>query len=514
MGTASLETWSEPITEIQQEFQMSLDYPDIYMCLPDTFVKTYSDEDSTNAYYSWAGFSTTSYEAFKKDEACDLNEHRGSFIKVDPLSMKPFGSDPSRTSYVAADDPGSCPVKKPKPNIVSAGAPEDSASHMRIGCPRGELSDDDCDNWVDQLEGHADPTKLVSLMPSVAVESDPSSTDVGGDDTCAWPRDGECDVDSGICTPGTDCSDCPDDEFCEGDADDGNAGDGNAGGGEACEDIVQGQDCDAIEDCTWHPDDPACLPRECDDIVEGQQCGEVDGCTWDGSECRGDRRRMQTSVAGAYEPLCLKYEMKPGSKQYYDEKRKYFLAMQQEVDEVDKSGPYWIMYLAEAGTAPYHCNNMEKDGNELCKINATAIFFPGMPSVSIAMLSVEYIKDLREDSEAAFVPIYKYNMWNKMSIDHESGDIELTRGIMGFQYGAPRTMPSIVRYRSNVEAGLTTIVNAFERQRVSLRALSRSATSVRARFWPSSAACGPLQRPSLPSFGPIAAISIGRGAVR
>ena len=208
--------------------------------------------------------------------------------------------------------------------------------------------------------------------------------------------------------------------------------------------------------------------------------------------------------------------MKPGSKQYYDEKRKYFLAMQQETDEVDKLGAYWVAYLAEAGTAPYHCNSMEKDGNERCTINATAIFFPGMPSTSIAMLSIEYVKDLRADPEAAFVPVYKYNMWNKMSINSDDGTIQLTRGIMGFQYGAPRrTMPFIVCYRSNVEAGLITrIVYAFDWQRVSSRALSRSATSVRARLWPSSAVCGPLQRPSLRSFGPTAAISTRRAVVR
>ena len=388
MGTASLETWSEPITEIKQEFQMSLDYPDIYMCLPDVFVEAYSGEGGANAYYSWAGFSAASYEAFANDEACDLTEHRGSFIKVDPLSMRPFGGDTSRASYVAADDPGSCPVMKPTHGGRSADAPADTGANMAIGCP-SHADRDECGNWAASISQDADSTKLMSLIP------------------------------------------------------------------------------------------------------------------------------RQEPSAGAYEPLCIKYGMKPGSKQYYDERRKYFLAMQQETDVVDVNGPYWVTYLAEAGTAPYHCNSTEKDGNERCAINATAIYFPGMPSISIAMLSIEYVKDLRADPDAAFVPIYKYNMWNKMQINHLGGGIELTRGIMGFQYGAPRhTMPSIVRYRSNVEAGLTTIVYAFERQRISSRALSRYATSVRARYWPRSAVCGPLQRPLSPSFGPTAAISTGRGAVK
>jgi hypothetical protein len=478
VGTATLETWTEPVTEIKQEFQMSLDYPDVYMCMPDLFVKEYSG--GGNNYYNWAGFSTTSYEAFKKDEACDLNEHKGSFIKVDPLSMRPFGSDTSRASYVAADDPGSCPVMKGRYSGRSANAPADTGSGMRIGCPRaGDFSSSaaqtECDDYMASFEGHAGAGKLMSLIPRTV------STDVGGDsavggaDTCDWPRDGECDVDWGGCDPGTDCSDCPDDQSC-GD----NAGGGDAGDGEA----------------------------SCDDIQQEQECVAADGCTWDGSEC--------SAVAGAYEPMCLMYGMKPGSKQYYDEKRKYFLAMQQETDELDKSGLYWVAYLTEAGTAPYHCNSMEKDGNERCTINATTIFFPGMPSTSIAMLSIEYVKDLRADPEAVFVPVYKYNMWNKMSINSEDGSIQLTRGIMGFQYGAPRrTMPFIVCYRSNVEAGLINgIVHAFDWQRVSSRALSRSATSVRARFWPRSAVCGPLQRPSLPSFGPTAAISTGRGAVK
>ena len=396
MGTASVETWSEPITEIKQEFQMSIDYPDIYMCLPSAYVKTYSNEDSTNSYHVWAGMSTTSYNELQSDEACDLNEHRGSFIKMDPLSMKPFGSDTSRESYVAADDPGSCPVKKPKTNEISASAPEDTASHMKIGCPYGD--DDDCDDFP--MDSDDDATKLVSLMPSAAVDSDPGSND-------------------------------PDDD--------------DAGGDEpSCSERGE-NDCEVDELCTWHPD-PACLDRECDDEDNEDACNGADGCAWDGTQCDGERRRMQASAAGVYEPLCLKYEMKPGSKQYYDERRAYFLAVQQEVDEVDKSGPYWIMYLAEAGTAPYHCNNMEKDGNERCTINATAIFFPGMPSISIAMLSIEYIKDLREDPDAPFVPMYKYNMWNKIHIDQEQGNIQLTRGIMGFQYGAPqRTMPSIDR---------------------------------------------------------------------
>ena len=574
---------------------MSLDYPDVYMCMPDLFVKEYSG--GGNNYYNWAGYSTTSYEAFKKDEACDLNEHKGSFIKVDPLTMRPFGSDTSRASYVAADDPGSCPAMKGRYSGRSANAPADTGSGMRIGCPRaGDFSSSaaqaECDDYMASFEGHAGTGKLMSLIPRTV------STDVGGDsavggaDTCDWPRDGECDVDWGGCDPGTDCSDCPDDQSC-GD----NAGGGDAGDGEAsCDDIQQEQECVAAEDCTYHPDDPACLPRACDDENGYIECVAIDGCTWDddSNECGGDRRRMQSgasvgmnepctditqeqecvaaeitvgsttgitctwhpdggdehpdgqcsqwqcgdekneqecvavdsctwdgsecsAVAGAYEPMCLMYGMKPGSKQYYDEKRKYFLAMQQETDEPDKSGAYWVAYLTEAGTAPYHCNSMEKDGNERCTINATTIFFPGMPSTSIAMLSIEYVKDLRADPEAAFVPVYKYNMWNKMSINSEDGSIQLTRGIMGFQYGAPRrTMPFIVCYRSNrVEAGLINgIVHAFDWQRVSSRALSRSATSVRARFWPRSAVCGPLQRPSLPSFGPTAAISTGRGAVK
>eukprot|EP01046_Picozoa_sp_COSAG06_P090427 COSAG06_NODE_36754_length_443_cov_0.837209_1_plen_140_part_10 len=135
----------------------------------------------------------------------------------------------------------------------------------------------------------------------------------------------------------------------------------SVGHNEPCTDITQEQECVAAQitaggtsgiTCKWHSDNGSCSQKECSDKDNEQECVAVNVCTWDGSEC--------TAVAGAYEPMCLRYGMKPGSKQYYDEKRKYFLAMQQETDEVDKLGAYWVAYLAEAGTAPYHCNSMEK----------------------------------------------------------------------------------------------------------------------------------------------------------
>ena len=167
---------------------------------------------------------------------------------------------------------------------------------------------------------------------------------------------------------------------------------------------------------------------------------------------------MQDSATGPYQPLCLKYEMKPGAKQYYDEKREYLMVLQQDIDQVDPMGPFFIMYLTEAGTPPYHCNNKEKDGNDHCAINATTIYYPGFPSLSIAQLSIEYVKDLREDSEATFVPVYKYSMWNKMNVNEETGEVNMLKSIVGFQYGASPCARSIVRCRFRLGRRLITML--------------------------------------------------------
>jgi hypothetical protein len=421
VGTASLETWSEPVTEIDQKFQLTLDYPDVYMCLPDIFVDTYSAPTESNNYYVAAGFGDMDYTAFQSDdESCDFNEYKGSFIKTNPLSMKPFGSDSSRASYVAANDPGSCPCKKAQLNTLSAAAPADSASRFRIGCSQfikepGSLlyNDDepmdaaDCGAFdLRDMETSADATKIALLMPRSAIASH------GADDTVATDDDAngseepcENEVDEAARAL------CELAENCPGELTD-------------CQDSA---DCAALI-ADGEPDEDLCAANiECQALVT---------CMDDAS----GRRRMQSSGTGRYEPVCMKYEMKPGSKQYYDEQRRYFMVTHHGVDEMDPRSPFIVMYLAEAGTSPYHCNNTERDGNNRCAINATAVFFPGFPSISIALLSIEYVRDLRNDPDAIFVPTYKYNMWNKMSVFFSSETINLKQGAVGFQYGASRRM--------------------------------------------------------------------------
>ena len=443
---------------------MSLDYPDVYMCLPAPFVATYSS--GTNRLYMGAGFGDKDWDEFAAEETCDLAEHRGSFIKVDPLAMKPFASDTTRASYVAADDPGSCPAKKPKKNQNSATVPEDSGSRMRIGCT-ASLTDAECDS---------------AFFGEIDSQSGSTDTDGCSGVDCGHPL--LADTCSDTAAPGTGYT-C----LCQSEAD-------ACGGDSDCSDLLDAVPMDEVA-CAANV--PCQALAQCRESQSGRRRAQV--ATGRSMAFDADATKLaQLMPSETYEPLCLKYEMKAGSKQYYDERRKYFLAMQQGIDTVDPAGPYYIMYLTEAGTRPYHCNNKEKDGNERCSINATTVYFPGFPSVSIAMLSVEYVKDLREDSEAAFVPTYQYNMWNKMSILSEpveesctetattsiqadadacnavtdlgtsaaclrvqldgssdgnspactyqvyqaAGTTAFKRGVTGFQYGAPRrTIPSI-----------------------------------------------------------------------
>ena len=104
--------------------------------------------------------------------------------------------------------------------------------------------------------------------------------------------------------------------------------------------------------------------------------------------------RLQPNISREgteYVPLCFKNTMKPGASQLYDEHKKYFLMQQHLIAaQADPNGPYFVSYLAEQGTAPFHCTD---DADEsTCTINSTVVHFSGFPTLSIAFLSVEYVR--------------------------------------------------------------------------------------------------------------------------
>ena len=85
----------------------------------------------------------------------------------------------------------------------------------------------------------------------------------------------------------------------------------------------------------------------------------------------------------------------------------------------------------------YHCNNTAAQTE--CFINSTAVFFPGFPSAAVALLSIEYVKDLRKDAGAVFTSTYKYKMWNKMKqrTDTDGGQVaDFKKTMLAFQFGA------------------------------------------------------------------------------
>ena len=65
-----------------------------------------------------------------------------------------------------------------------------------------------------------------------------------------------------------------------------------------------------------------------------------------------DKGTTDTSDDTVVKPLCVKYTMRDGAKQYYEEQQKYFLVQEHELDQANSDSPYWIAYMTEPGTTP------------------------------------------------------------------------------------------------------------------------------------------------------------------
>lgn len=142
---AAATTWTEPVTELDQVFELELEYPDIYTCVPPTYAGAYNKGNSGHsctAIDSTAGtdcsftpgdestcgtgcqYKRNNYYvnaanrgAVIADAGCGLTA-RATFSKIDPLSGKLFGDDAGRLAYAPDEAGASCPAIGP-----SAGAP-------------------------------------------------------------------------------------------------------------------------------------------------------------------------------------------------------------------------------------------------------------------------------------------------------------------------------------------------------------------------------------------------------